>query len=98
MAGKHTKTNSEWEEDISIKIINQTRNELYVDLRFLRNALWALTPKKNDSLSSFATNGINISYNATWLMKVYKNNPLFVNSISSHDVALPVLSSVVWRK
>lgn len=95
MAGKHTKTNSEWEEDISIKIINQTRNELYVDLRFLRNALWALTPKKNDSLSSFATNGINISYNATWLMKVYKNNPLFVNRAYLHTM-LHCLFSHLW--
>lgn len=51
-------TQTEWENEMCIKILELIQNELYVDFRYLDVAVSALTLTPNDSLRSTATDGI----------------------------------------
>ena len=55
---KHVKTQTEWEYEMSVKILDLIRSELYLDLRFLDIALSALIPREDAALKAFATDGI----------------------------------------
>ena len=52
---KHIETQGEWEADLSEKVLEHVRNELYLDLRFLDIALSALVYKSDDNIHTFAT-------------------------------------------
>ena len=47
---KHVKTQTEWEYEMSVKILDLIRSELYLDLRFLDIALSALIPREDAAL------------------------------------------------
>ena len=42
---KHVQTDSEWQEEMSQKIIDEIQCELYLDMPFMKLALSALSPK-----------------------------------------------------
>ena len=42
----HIKTQTEWENDMSVKILQHARSEIYLDLRYLDVALSALKPQR----------------------------------------------------
>ncbi len=79
-------TQAEWEEDISAKILNFTRNELYLDLRFMDIALSSLTWKRDDTISTLATDGEFLYYCAGQLSKVFKSNSRFLNRLYLHSI------------
>lgn len=54
---KHIQTDSEWQEEMSQKIIDEIQCELYLDMPFMKLALSALSPKVNGQLYSMATDG-----------------------------------------
>lgn len=49
---KHVQTDSEWQEEMSQKIIDEIQCELYLDMPFMKLALSALSPKMNEQLYS----------------------------------------------
>ena len=55
-------TQTEWENEMCIKILELIQNELYVDFRYLDVAVSALTLTPNDSLRSTATDGISFFF------------------------------------
>lgn len=55
-------TQTEWENEMCIKILKLIQNELYVDFRYLDVAVSALTLTPNDSLRSTATDGISFFF------------------------------------
>ena len=59
---KHVQTDSEWQEEMSQKIIDEIQCELYLDMPFMKLALSALSPKVNEQLYSMATDGTYIYY------------------------------------
>ena len=71
------KTQSEWENEMAVKVIDFTRQELYLDLRFFHLALSSLIPKAGDSLHTLATDGIYLYYSSEQILRVFQNNPKF---------------------
>ena len=53
----HIQTQTEWEEEMSAKILNFVRRELYLEFRYMEMALSAFSYKKIDGLLTFATDG-----------------------------------------
>lgn len=54
---KHKQTQSEWEAEMSKKVLEFVRSELYMDLRFLDIALGTLVYRADENIRSFATDG-----------------------------------------
>ena len=51
----HIQTESEWQEEMSAKIVEFVRHELYMELRYLKLALSQLQLKSDPDLRAFAT-------------------------------------------
>ena len=79
-------TQTEWENEMCIKILKLIQNELYVDFRYLDVAVSALTLTPNDSLRSTATDGISFFFPPEQILRVFRSNPLFLNRAVLHSV------------
>lgn len=82
----HKLTQTEWENDICIKILHLIQNELYLDFRYFDLALSALTFEPKESILSFATDGIRLFFSSEQVIRVYRDNPLFLNRAYLHSV------------
>ncbi len=91
----HKKTQTEWENEMALKILAFTQSELYQDLRFFHSALCALHPKADTSVQTFATDGICLNYSAEQILRVFKNNPRFLSRAYLHTV-LHCIFSHLW--
>lgn len=83
---KHIQTQTEWEAEMSVKILDFIRNEIYLDLRFLDIALSALTPKEEEGLSAFATDGTSLYFSSGQVIRVFRNNTPFLDRAYLHTV------------
>ena len=83
---KHVKTQTEWEYEMSVKILDLIRSELYLDLRFLDIALSALIPREDAALKAFATDGIYLKYSVSRTLCIFKDNPKFLGRAYLHSV------------
>ena len=92
---KHQQTQTEWETEMSVKILDFTRNEIYLDLRFLDIALSALTPQPNAELRAFATDGTLLYFSTEQVMRVFQNNPKYLDRAYLHTV-LHCIFSHLW--
>ena len=61
---KHIQTQTEWENEVSIDIINYIKSELYLDFPFFSIALGALLPLPKEEITTFATDGSVIYFSA----------------------------------
>ncbi len=91
----HNKTQSEWENEMAIKILDFIRNELYLDLRFFHLALSSLIPKSDQSLQTFSTDGIYLYYSSEQVLRVFKNNQVFLTRNFLHSI-LHCIFSHLW--
>lgn len=73
-------TQTEWENEMCIKILELIQNELYVDFRYLDVAVSALTLTPNDSLRSTATDGISFFFPARTDSSGIPLQPAFLKS------------------
>ena len=92
---EHIQTQSEWEREMSVKIIRFIRSELYLDLRYLDLALSALIPESDSSLKTFATDGIYLKYPDAHILRLFKDNPRFLNRAFLHSL-LHCIFSHLW--
>ena len=74
---KHIQTQTEWENEVSIDIINYIKSELYLDFPFFSIALGALLPLPKEEITTFATDGSVIYFSAKQLIRVFKNNTYY---------------------
>ena len=95
---KHIQTDSEWQEEMSQKIIDEIQCELYLDMPFMKLALSALSPKVNEQLYSMATDGTYIYYNPIRLIDIFKKNGMYLNRAYLHSVLLLSVFSPVDLK
>ena len=72
----HRKTQTEWETEMSEKILEHTRNEIYLELRFLEIALSQLVPKADGTVQTFATDGAYLCFSKECFEKAVKNKGL----------------------
>lgn len=88
-------TQTEWEEEMSLKILRLVHDELYVELRYMGIALSALTPKTDRRLSTIATDGTSLFFSSEQLLRVFKKNPAYLNRLYLHTV-LHCIFSHLW--
>ncbi len=82
----HIQTQTEWEEEMSVKILDFVRNELYLELRFLDTALSALVPKAESTLPAMATDGRYLYYSTEQIMRVFQKNAKYLDRSFLHTV------------
>ena len=91
-------TQTEWENEMCIKILELIQNELYVDFRYLDVAVSALTLTPNDSLRSTATDGISFFFPPEQILRVFRSNPLFLKRCTAQRISLYFSASVdSWK-
>lgn len=82
----HIQTQTEWEEEMSVKILDCIRDELYLELRFLYMGLSALVPRAEASLSAMATDGKYLYYSTEQILRVFQSNSKYLNRSFLHSV------------
>ncbi len=82
----HKITQAEWEEEMSEKILGFTRNELYIELRFMDMALSGLVWKSSSSIDTLATDGEFLYYSANQLFRAFKTNSRFLTRLYLHSI------------
>ncbi len=92
---KHIQTQEEWEVEMSLKILDYVRNEIYLDLRYLNAALSALTPKDDKSVSTFATDGSFLCFSTEQAIRVFKQNAKYLDRLYLHTT-LHCIFSHLW--
>ena len=86
-------------EEICRDILNSTRNELYLGMRFLDSALSALRPEPDTGVFVAGTDGELLRFSPDQLMKWYEKGRVEVKqAVSAHDFPLPVRAPVESKK
>lgn len=88
-------TQTEWEEEMSCKILRYTHDELYMELRFLGIALSALEPKMDKRLTTLATDGVTLYFSTEQLLRVFQKNAAYLNRLYLHTI-LHCMFSHLW--
>ena len=88
-------TQTEWEEEMSYKVLRLVHDELYVELRFMGIALSALTPVPDKRLTTVATDGSMLFFSTEQLLRVFQKNPAYLNRLYLHTV-LHCIFSHLW--
>ena len=83
---KHKQTQSEWEAEMSKKVLEFVRSELYMDLRFLDIALGTLVYRADENIRSFATDGTYLYFSAEQVLRVFQGNPKYLDRAYLHSV------------
>ena len=92
---EYVETQEEWENRMSLKILDFVQKELYFDLRFLSGAFRMLTPVAEKNIGTFATDGENLYFPAEWLIRIFKSNAPYLNRAYLHTV-LHCLFAHLW--
>ena len=71
---KHIQTQSEWEQTMARRVMEQLRGELYLDQRYLTAALGARPPAPQAGGGCFATDGAALYYPTAWVLDTYRKN------------------------
>ena len=83
---KHIQTQSEWEQTMARRVMEQLRGELYLDQRYLTAALGALPAAPRESGGSFATDGGALYYPTAWLLDTYLRNRRYLPRAYLHSL------------
>lgn len=92
---KHIQTQSEWEADMSVKVLDYVKDALYLDLRFLEVALSVLEPQADERLTTFATDGTFLKFSPEQMLRVFRQNDRYLNRLYLHTV-LHCLFQHIW--
>lgn len=92
---KHIQTQEEWEVEMSLKVLDYVRHEIYLDLRFLNTALSALAFKNDRTVQTFATDGSYLCFSTEQILRVFQQNPLYLDRLYLHTV-LHCIFSHLW--
>ena len=84
--GKHIMTQTEWEHGMCERMLSLIRSELYLDFRYMDVALSTLVFRPDDRLRSLATDGTSLFYSTEQLLRLYPENPVFLNRAYLHSV------------
>ena len=83
---KHIQTQTEWEQTMARRVMEQLRGELYLDQRYLTAALGALPPAPQQGGGSFATDGGRLYYPTAWLLDTYRKNRRYLPRAYLHSL------------
>ena len=83
-ASKRPETHEEWQARMGGEVLAVVRSGLYLDFRFLDMALSALTPVPDERCGVLATDGVNLYYQPSALLRLYQENPKYLNRLYLH--------------
>lgn len=92
---QHIQTQTEWEIQMSEKILQFIQNELYMDYRYFNHALGALVYQADASISNFSTDGTYLYFSTEQLLRVFEKNTLYLCRQYLHSV-LHCLFAHLW--
>ena len=94
----HTLTQTEWEQTMAHRVMEQTRTELYLDQRYLSAALGALPPAPlRSAQTALATDGAALYYPPGWVLGIYRKNRRYLPRACLHSV-LHCLLRHLWLR
>lgn len=93
--GRHIQTQTEWEAEMAIRVLDYVRDVLYMDLRFLSTALSSLEPVADGQLTTLATDGTLLRYSSEQLLRLFRVNDRYLNRLFLHTV-LHCLFQHLW--
>lgn len=73
-------------ENICRKILERSRNALYINMRYLDVALSSLAWEITTDILRIGTDGLKIAYEPHYLADLYRENPMLVNRVYLHMV------------
>ena len=79
-------THEEWQARMGGEVLAVVRSGLYLDFRFLDQALSALTPTADERCGVLATDGTILCYQPSALLQLYQKNPKYLNRLYLHTV------------
>ena len=82
----HIQTQSEWEQTMARRVMEQLRGELYLDQRYLTAALGALPPAPQAGGGCFATDGAALYYPTAWVLDTYRKNRRYLLRAYLHSL------------
>ena len=85
-ASKRPETHEEWQARMGGEVLAVVRSGLYLDFRFLDMALSALAPVPDERCGVLATDGVNLYYQPSALLRLYQENPKYLNRLYLHTV------------
>lgn len=94
----HTLTQTEWEQTMARRVMEQTRTTLYLDQRYLSAALGALPPAPlRSAQTALATDGAALYYPPGWVLGIYRKNRRYLPRAYLHSV-LHCLLRHLWLR
>ena len=82
-------------ENICRKILESSRNALYINMRYLDVALSSLAWEITTDIPRIGTDGLKIAYEPHYLADLYRENPMLVNRVYLHMVFHCIFSASV---
>ena len=86
MPQAETETQSQWEHRMALEILEITRSELYMNLRFLSLAIGGLTPTPSTAVNGVGTDGLRLLAQPQRLIRLYPKNPVLLNREYLHQL------------
>ncbi len=83
---RRPESHEEWQARMGGEVLAVTRSGLYLDFRFLDMALAALTPTPDERCRTLATDGKILCYQPSALLRIYQENPRYLNRLYLHSV------------
>lgn len=83
---KHAETQEEWAARMATEALAVTRNALYLDFRFLGQALAALAPSPDPRCRGFATEGEHLYFAPAWVIRTWQSNEKYISRAFLHVV------------
>ena len=83
---KRPETHEEWQVRMGGEVLAVVRSGLYLDFRFLDLALSALTPTPDERCGVLATDGRILCYQPSALLRLYQQNPKYLNRLYLHTI------------
>lgn len=94
----HTQTQTEWEETMARRVMEQIRGELYLDQRYLNAALGALPPAPlHSTQTALATDGAQLYYPPQWVLETYRKNRRYLPRAYLHSLLHCILRHLWLR-
>lgn len=94
----HTETQTEWEQTMARRVMEQIRGELYLDQRYLNAALGALPPATlNSTQNALATDGGQLYYPPQWVLATYRKNRKYLLRAYLHSLLHCILRHLWLR-
>ena len=81
-----TETQTQWQDRMALEVLEVTRSELYLHLRFLSLAIGGLTPTPSTQVRGMGTDGLRLLAEPERLIRVFPKNPVLLNREYLHQL------------